>query len=273
MLISVIVSTYNRPVALKMVLQALKSQTDSNFEVIVADDGSRDQTREMIDSLKPSLGYTLVHAWQEDCGFRAARARNLAVLASCGEYLIFLDGDSVPRVDFIANHRMLAEKGWMVAGNRILLSKEITEKVEQTLDPIHGWSLGRWIRCYFARTINRLLPLLSFPSVAFGRKSKANSWKKVRTCNLGIWKSDFESVNGFDCAYEGWGFEDSDLAIRLLNFGVRKKNGSFATGVLHLWHNEFDRSREEENLNRLQKRIETGDIKAAYGLEELQRSK
>lgn len=270
MLISVVVTTYNRPLALKMVLQALRDQTDTNFEVIVADDGSREETRLMIDSIQSSLGYPLVHAWQEDKGFRAARARNLAVLKAKGEYLVFLDGDSVPRVDFIENHRKLAESGYLVAGNRLLLSKELTQTLEATCETIHNWSMIQWIRCYLARKINRLLPLLNLSKIALGRKLKSNSWQKVRTCNLGVWKRDFEAVNGFDCSYEGWGFEDSDLAIRLLKLGVYKKNGSFATGVLHLWHNEFDRSHEDENFNRLQSLLKNSHLKAAIGLKELQ---
>lgn len=126
MLISIIVTTYNRPAALRVVLLALNQQTDLNFEVVVADDGSKEDTRRMITELRPSLNYRLVHAWQEDKGFRAARARNLAVTQSKGEYLVFLDGDSVPRGTFVAHHRALAEQGWMVAGNRILLSPEFT---------------------------------------------------------------------------------------------------------------------------------------------------
>ena len=270
MLISVVITTYNRPLALKMALLALSNQTDSNFEVIVADDGSREETRLMIESVKPILGYSLTHVWQEDKGFRAARVRNLAALEAKGEYLVFLDGDCVPRANFIKNHRKLSEKGWIVAGNRLLLSQVLTEKVELDAEPIHEWSIGRWIGCYVNGEINRLLPLMSFAGINTGRKSKPNSWKKVRTCNLGVWRQDFNAVNGFDCAYEGWGFEDSDLAIRLLNFGVCKKNGSYATGVLHMWHKEFDRGHEVENYNRLQSRLDSGDIRATIGLEELQ---
>jgi predicted glycosyltransferase involved in capsule biosynthesis len=88
----------------------------------------------------------------------------------------------------------------------------------------------------------------------------------VRTCNLGLWTDDFRSVNGFDELFEGWGFEDSDLAVRLLNLGVRRKYGAFATGVLHLWHREYDRTREGGNWQLLQQRIGSGEVRAARGL-------
>jgi GT2 family glycosyltransferase len=89
----------------------------------------------------------------------------------------------------------------------------------------------------------------------------------VRTCNLGVWADDFRAVNGFDEVFEGWGYEDSDLAVRLLNHGVRRKEGAFATGVLHLWHRENDRARESENWQRLQRRIAAGTVRAELGLD------
>jgi predicted glycosyltransferase involved in capsule biosynthesis len=92
----------------------------------------------------------------------------------------------------------------------------------------------------------------------------------VRTCNLGLWRRDFAAVNGFDEAYEGWGFEDSDLAVRLLNARIRRKEGAFATGLLHLWHPENDRRFEARNLERLRARTASKDVRAAIGLEQYQ---
>ena len=91
-------------------------------------------------------------------------------------------------------------------------------------------------------------------------------WQRVRTCNLGVWMDDFRRVRGFDETFEGWGFEDSDLAVRLLNAGVRRKEGAFATGVLHLWHRENDRKHEGRNWELLQQRIRAGDTLPAKGL-------
>ena len=128
-LISVIVSTYNREDALEAVLRSLAHQTDRDFEVVVADDGSKPATAELVQAWKAKFGHPLVHVWHEDRGFRAAEIRNRAILASHGAYVIFLDGDCITRPDFVATHRRLAEPGWFVTGNRVLLSPELTTKV------------------------------------------------------------------------------------------------------------------------------------------------
>ena len=124
--ISVVVTTYNRPDALRAVLDGLAAQADLDFEVIVADDGSRDDTRALVERTGAGFPVPLSHTWQEDKGFRAGAARNRAAERARGDYLVFLDGDCIPRPDFVACHRALAERGWMVAGNRILLSEAFT---------------------------------------------------------------------------------------------------------------------------------------------------
>lgn len=268
MLISLIVTTYNRPDALAAVLAGVASQSDRGFEVMIADDGSRDDTRALIEAQAPGFVVPVSHVWQEDRGFRAGAARNRAALRARGDYLIFLDGDCVPRPEFIVNHRKLAEPGWMVAGNRILLSEAFTRQVLADQTPIHSWTSAEWSAAAARGDINRTLPLLHLPLGPL-RKLAAHRWQRVRTCNLAVWLGDLRAVNGFDEAYEGWGFEDSDLAVRLLNAGVRRKEAAFATGVLHLHHRENDRRKEGENWERLQQRIRSGQIAATRGLVEL----
>lgn len=264
-LTSVIVTTYNRPDALAAVLGGLLAQHDRGFEVLVADDGSRDDTRALVERLANDAPLRIVHIWQEDRGFRAGAARNGAAARARGEYLIFLDGDCVPRPDFIAQHRQLAERGWMVAGNRVLLSESFTREALSANLPLHAWSLAQWRAA--RGVINRTLPLLALPLGPL-RKLAARHWQRVRTCNLGLWAENFRAVNGFDESFEGWGFEDSDLAVRLLNSSVRRKEGAFATGVLHLWHRENDRAREGVNWQRLQHRLASGETRAERGLEQ-----
>ena len=128
-LISVIVTTYNREDALDAVLRALSRQTDRAFEVVIADDGSGPATATVVAAWKGRLGVPLAHVWHEDRGFRAAEIRNRAILVSQGSYCIFLDGDCLPRADFVAAHRRLAEGGWFVTGNRVLMSRALTETV------------------------------------------------------------------------------------------------------------------------------------------------
>ena len=267
-LISVIVTTYNRPKGLELVLRALDAQLDKNFEVIVGDDGSQESTRFLIAQLQKEVSYPLIHVWQEDRGFRAGRARNLAVKASHGSYLLFLDGDCVPRPSWVGSHRCLAQPGWFVAGNRVLLSKTYTERAENEKLALHAFSKTEWRRMHRDHCVNRVHPLTSLPLGPL-RFLRASQWKRVRSCNLGVWRRDFENVDGFDLSFEGWGFEDSDLAIRLINAGVRHKDGSYATAVIHLYHKEFDRGRENENYRLLLQRVTDGIKKARIGLSSL----
>jgi glycosyltransferase involved in cell wall biosynthesis len=263
--ISVIVTTYNRPDALRAVLDGLGAQADRDFEAIVADDGSRDDTRALVERTSAAFPVPLAHVWQEDKGFRAGAARNRAAGRARGEYLVFLDGDCIPRPDFVARHRALAERGWMVAGNRVLLSEAFTARALQERLPLHAWSAQQWREARGRGDINRTLPLACLPLGPL-RKVAASRWQRVRTCNLGVWTDDFRRVQGFDETFEGWGFEDSDLAVRLLNAGVRRKEGAFATGVLHLWHRENDRRHEGRNWDLLQQRIRSRETLPLKGL-------
>jgi glycosyltransferase involved in cell wall biosynthesis len=264
-LISLVVTTYNRPDALAAVLDGLRAQSERGFEVLVADDGSTEDTRMLVAAQAATAPVPVRHVWQEDRGFRAGAARNRAAARARGDYLVFIDGDCIARPDFVAQHRALAEPGWMVAGNRILLSEQFTRQALAARWPLHAWRRDQWEIARREGAINRTLPLTHLQLGPL-RKVQARRWQRVRTCNLGLWRSDFETVNGFDESYEGWGFEDSDLAVRLLNAGIRRKEGAFATGLLHLWHQENDRRFEAKNLERLQARIASRDVRAAVGL-------
>jgi glycosyltransferase involved in cell wall biosynthesis len=267
MRLSLIVTTYNRPDALRAVLLSLAAQTDCGFEVLVADDGSRPETAAAIAEAAADFSVPLVHLWQTDDGFRAAAARNLAVAASRGDYLVFIDGDCVLRPDFVARHRALAEAGWFVAGNRILLSQAFTARMLQASSgTLHADSRLTWLGRRLSGAINRWLPLCFLPGQGW-RKAQPQRWRGARTCNLAIWRSDFDLVNGFDEAFQGWGHEDADLAIRLLHAGVRRKDGRFSTAVLHLWHHENDRSHLPENECRLADILGGDRVRAEQGID------
>lgn len=264
--ISVIVPTYNREDALDAVLRGLKRQTDRDFEVIVADDGSGPATAALIDSWVPRL--PLIHIRQADEGFRAAEVRNRAILASQGSYCVFLDGDCIPRPDFVAAHRALAEPGTFITGNRVLLSRELTETVlKDDIEP-EIWGLGTFVHHRLSGRINRLAPLAPLPLGAL-RKLHPQIWRGARSCNLGIWRADLDRVDGFDASFSGWGLEDSDLLIRLLRAGVRRKDGRFATGVLHLWHPPADRGALPTNERKLDEIEHSERIRAVQGLSAL----
>ena len=246
MRIAVIVTTYNRPDALAAVLAGYLAQHDTEFELLVADDGSTDDTRRVVDEFKARAKFPVTHVWHEDQGFRAAAIRNRALAATRADYIVFSDGDCVPGPYFVAQHRKLAVRGWFVAGNRVLLSAGFTNRVLREQLPIQEWSLGHWLTAWVKRDINRWLPLVTLPDSSF-RRSAPQRWEGVKTCNLAAWRADLLRVNGLDETYSGWGLEDSDLVIRLLHAGVQHKSARFTAPVFHLWHNENDRSRLAEN--------------------------
>jgi GT2 family glycosyltransferase len=262
---SVVVTTYNRPDALAAVLRGLAAQRDPDFEVLIADDGSTEDTARLIQQQAKTFPVPLSHVWQEDAGFRAAAARNRACAQASGEYLIFLDGDCVPLPDFIDHHKQLAERGWFVAGNRILLNESFTAQALALAWPLHQRSKLQWLSDRLRGHINRWLPLIHMDNSAW-RKRSPQRWQGARTCNLAIWRSDFLQVNGFDEAYTGWGHEDADLAVRLIRHGTQRKDGRFATAVMHLWHRENDRSQLQENQQRLEHILTSSHIQAQQGL-------
>jgi glycosyltransferase involved in cell wall biosynthesis len=264
-LISLIVSTYNRADALAAVLRSLSRQTDRGFELLVADDGSDTATARVVTEWSARMPVPLKHIWHPDRGFRLAEIRNRALRASAGSYCVFLDGDCIARPDFVAAHRRLAEPGWFVTGNRILLSHELTERIlRDGLEP-EQWGFANWITARAQRKVNRFAPLLDL-RLGNLRKFHARRWRGARGSNMAFWRSDIDKVDGFDAAFSGWGREDSDIFIRLIRGGVLRKDGRFATGVLHLWHPEADRARIAENERQLADVIETHRVRAKQGL-------
>lgn len=264
-LISVIVSTYNREDALDAVLRALSRQTDRDFEIVVADDGSGPATARVVEKRAEEMPLPVRHVWHEDRGFRLADIRNRGILASAGAYIIFIDGDCIPRPEFVAVHRRLAESGWFVAGTRILLSQALTARIlRDGLEP-EAWRLTHWLRYRWRHDINRVTPLLDLPLGGI-RKRMASRWLGARGANMAFWRRDLEKVDGFDTSFQGWGREDSDIFIRLIRAGVRRKDGRYATGLLHLWHREADRSALAENDRQLDELLRSDRIKARRGL-------
>ncbi|KQQ33655.1 glycosyl transferase family 2 [Duganella sp. Leaf126] len=263
--ISVVIATYNRPDALRAVIEAFFLQDEQQFEVIVADDGSTDNTRACVAELQARAPFPLRHIWQEDCGFRLARARNLGIAAAQGDYLIFLDGDCIPQPSFIRQHRKLAEPGYMVTGSRVLLSEALTAQVlAGAIDPLRTSAWGQ-LKLRLSGGLNKLLQLwCHLPDLR--RKSDRFSWRRIKGCNMAAWRSDIERINGFDESFTGWGHEDADFVLRLFNAGVLRKDGAFATEVLHLWHREAVRDQASSNQARVAARMQDKTVRATLGL-------
>ncbi|WP_426164490.1 glycosyltransferase family 2 protein [Pseudoduganella sp. R-34] len=269
--ISLIITTYNRPDALTAVVEACFAQDDQDFEIIIADDGSTNNTRDTVAALQARSPVPLKHVWQEDIGFRAARARNLGILAAQGEYIVFIDGDCVPQKNFISSHRRLARRGHVVTGSRVLLSETYTRRLlEQHLDIQRLGPLEK-LKLYLTGGANKFLQtILTLPDV--GRESKHFTWRRIKSCNMAAWRSDLDLVNGFDESFTGWGHEDSDLVLRLFNAGVMRKSGAFATEVYHLWHREAKRDQESSNRSAVLQRAIDKTTQAVAGLRELRAS-
>ncbi|MGZ8191789.1 MAG: glycosyltransferase family 2 protein [Methylococcaceae bacterium] len=258
-LISVIVSTYNRPDALEACIKSLSQQTECNFEILIADDGSTVETQQCIKVCSAKSPVPIIHVYQPDHGFQLSRIRNKAVAKSKGNYIIFLDGDCIVRSNFVAKHRQLAIPHYFVAGNRVLLEQTFTKKILVKQRSLHLKKLPFFIGLRLSKKINRLSPVLSLP-LGFLRYLQAHNWRKAVGCNTAMWKDDFIRVNGYDELFEGWGYEDSDLVIRLIHAGIKRKEGRFAVPVLHLWHPQNDRSQQDSNYQRLMDRLERQDF-------------
>lgn len=264
---AVIVTTYNRPDALEAVLEGYSSQSDREFSLVVADDGSTKDTAEVVQQFARRDGLSLTHVWQEDHGFRAAAIRNRAIASTNADYIILTDGDCIPARDLVKAHKELAEFGCFLGANRVLLSEAFTTRVLRERLPIHNWRWQEWTSAWFRRDMNRLLPLIALPDGAF-RKRAPDRWEGIKTCNFSAWRSDLVRVNGLDESYEGWGLEDSDLVIRLIHAGVRHKSARCAAPVFHLWHREQDRLHLPENQKRLDDLLQSTTVRAAVGLDQ-----
>jgi glycosyltransferase involved in cell wall biosynthesis len=270
--LAVIVATYNRPDALAAVLRGLAAQDDREFEVIVADDGSRDDTRATVDALRPGFPVKLRHVWHPDDGFRLAAIRNKGILTAEADYLVFLDGDCIPQPDFVARHRALAAPGSMVTGSRILLGEALTSRL--LADGTDFFSLGILRRLAERRRggINKLLPLWVKVPAGAHRNIAGFVWRRIKGCNLGAWRSDVLAINGFDESFTGWGHEDADFVLRLFHAGIRRTDGAYATEVLHLWHREAKKDSANSNLETVKRRMATHQVRAERGLDELRGS-
>jgi glycosyltransferase involved in cell wall biosynthesis len=266
-LISVVVSTYNREDALDAVLRSLSRQTDRQFEMVVADDGSDAKTARVIEGWS-HMPVALKHVRHEHRGFRLAEIRNRAILASAGSYCIFLDGDCLVQSDFVAAHRRLAEPGCFVTGNRVQLSEKLSRRILSERLEAETWRVGHWAAERIRGDVNRFLPLVRLPLGRL-RKRVGRRWRGAQGCNMAFFRADLERVDGFDAAFTGWGREDSDIFVRLIRSGVRRKDGRHATTVLHLWHPQSDRSQLAGNQAKLDLLLRGQRVRASQGLSAL----
>ena len=256
---TLLISTYNRPDALKLVIESALNQKHLPDEIVIADDGSTEETRNTIEKLQRKSPIPILHAWQPDEGFRAAMARNRALAMSCGDYVVMIDGDMLLHPYFIYDHLSLAKEGTFLQGGRILLSSLQTQKVVKgEADFPHLFSPG----------ISNRLKTLHLPRLAkLIAKNKSQSLKGIRTCNLSLFRRDILRVNGFDNRFVGWGREDSEFVARLYNAGTKRRNLKFSGIAYHLYHLESDRTALAENDKILENSIQENLIKCKDGID------
>jgi GT2 family glycosyltransferase len=263
-IVSIVITMYNRSDALLAVLGGLSRQTDRRFEVIVADDGSLEEHRRKVFESDIAKALHVIHIWHPDVGFTASCIRNRGVAVATGRYIIFLDGDCVPELDFVARHKALASNGFFVNGSRVLLSPELTQRALCENEQIFGRSMMYWLKQRGLGHANKLTGLLRLPEGPW-RVKRDFSWTGIRSCNMGVWRGDFERVDGFDESFVGWGHEDADFVLRLHHSGIRRINGFCATEVFHLWHRQASRDKESRNAILVEERARTNVTQAALG--------
>jgi glycosyltransferase involved in cell wall biosynthesis len=267
--VSVVVSTYEWPEALDAVLRALAEQTDPAFDVVVADDGSGPGTAAVVERWSQGFGDRLRHEAQADQGFRLARVKNLGARAARGDFIVLIDGDAIPRRGFVAALRRSAVAGWFVAGKRLELDRELTERVLAEGLAVHQWAFPRWV--FGERAHAR--PLSALTARDRRRPGREGLPDFVPHGNrygslLGVFRADFERVNGFDMRYEGWGEEDVDLAVRLRRVGLRCGWPGPQGTLLHLWHET--RKGERRNAPLLAETEQADRTEAVEGLRQLE---
>lgn len=241
---SLIISTYNWAEALNLCLLSVSRLSVLPDEVIIADDGSRRDTYDLIKRFQQSFKVPLIHVWHKDEGFQLAKIRNKAIAKAQYPYIIQVDGDLILHKHFIKDHIEVARKGSFVTGSRVLMNDELSSKM---------MSSQRTAANIFTPGIRNHFNSLR---IKFLRNYLADRYHQkdidsIRGCNMAFWKEDVIKVNGYNEEFEGWGGEDQELAIRMLNAGVKKRVIKMGGTVLHIAHTKYCRSKHQENDHRM----------------------
>jgi len=252
--VSLFLTTYNWPQALTLCLQSLVNQTVLPDEVIVADDGSGEATRQVVERFKTIAPFDLVHCWQPDEGYRINAIRNKAIAAASHPYIIQIDGDIIAHPKFVADHLAFARPGRFVVGRRNNISKIDTQRFceEGKADKLHSFR-------------NQLVAILH-QHLLYNHTSV----KGVRGCNVAFWKEDAYKVNGYDLSMTSKGPNDKEFCARLVNAGVKAYNLKFYAIAYHLHHGEEGLRTNYEQVNGVYREtLATGKVACSRGLNEI----
>lgn len=255
---SLIIATYNWPEALGLVLESVKNQTQLPDEIMIADDGSTEDTKAIIDKYKSVFSIPVHHIWQEDKGFRKSHILNKAIARAKGDYIIQVDGDCIMHPSFVEDHLSLAHVNTYLFGSRVNIQESQLASLFKNKQ-IQFTAFSKGIK---KRTRAIHLPFLS----VFYKVQDAFS-KKFRGCNTSFFKSDFIAVNGYNEDITGWGREDSELMLRMHNKGIKARRLRYRGIVFHIWHKEKAKNRVEANDSIEQKTIRNKVVWASNGVD------
>lgn len=249
---TLVTPTYNWPEALELLLLSVLNQSVLPNEVVIADDGSRSETRELIEKFQKTFPVPLIHIWHEDSGNQKPKIMNKAIAAAKYEYIVEIDGDIIMHKDFIKDHLTFAEKNHYLFGSRVNIRKEILnnifsrKKIEFNFFSTGIKKRGRTLHIPFLMNFAKDFPLRS---------------KKLRGCNMSFWREDFIKINGFNENLVGWGIDDSEMIQRLHNIGIVGKRLKHVGLTYHIYHKEQDKTHLEIN-NEIER--ETTDKKITF---------
>lgn len=258
MKVSLIITTYNRPDALNCVIQSAMNQSELPDEIVVADDGSTNETMLIVQQWQRKSLVPIIHCWHEDTGFRLSAIRNKAIAISCHEYIIMVDGDIVLHRHFIRSHKQRAALNTFLQGSRVLLSKKKTAEIllEKTSN-VYVFSSG----------IKSRLNALYLPFLSRFVSYYNNDLARIRGCNLSFWKNDILKVNGFNEDFEGWGREDTEFMVRMLNNDIRCLKMKLEGFGYHLYHPESSKAMLMENQRILDEAIRLRATRCENGID------
>ncbi|MGE3313329.1 MAG: glycosyltransferase [Limisphaerales bacterium] len=263
---AIIVSTYNWPEALSLVLRSALAQSTTDFEIVVADDGSRPETAAAVEAVLRPGRIPWCHVRQEDTGFRQSRVRNLGARHSRAPFLIFIDHDTLLHRDFVADHLRLACEGCFTQGKRCFVPAAGSERLLK-----EGLTGNWWPKPWMPGLENRKNAIHA-PWIGRWLARPRSFQTAIRGCNLAAWRGDFERVDGFDEFYDGvWGREDSDFCYRLFHSGVRCRNAAFAALQAHLHHptkKRTGRDRWDDELDRVRAERRTRAVRGYSGMDD-----
>lgn len=268
MKISVIVSTYNAEKWLEKVLIGYSHQTYKDFEVIVADDGSRATTKELIGRYAENYPVPLRHLWHEDKGYRRQEILNIAIVEAANEYIIMTDGDCIPREDFVEVHAKHAEKGRFLSGGYCKLPMSTSEVINKNDIESQRCFDTQWLKKQDKLGFSQTLKLSASPVLATVLDTVTTTKPSFNNCNSSGFKEDMIAINGYDERMK-YGGPDREFGERLENYGVKGKQIRHKAICLHLDHSRGYKTPESLAANlAIRKEVKEKNIKwTPYGIE------